>query len=47
MRPTALILIAEGRALDVMDAKPETEKFPAINIAKLVKSYGFTSHFIK
>ena len=47
MRPTALILIAEGRALDVMDAKPETEKFPAINIAKLVKSYGFTSHFYK
>ncbi len=47
MRPTALILVAEDRALDIMDAKPETEKFPAINIAKLVKTYGFTSHFYK
>ncbi len=47
MRPTTLILIAEGRASDIMDAKPETEKLPAINIAKLVKSYGFTSHFYK
>ena len=47
MRPTAIILIAEGRALDVMNAKPETEKLPAMNIAKLVKTYGFTSHFYK
>ena len=47
MRPNALILVAEGRASDIMDAKPETEKLPAINIAKLVKSYGFTSQFYK
>ena len=47
MRPTALILIAEDRALDVMDAKPETEKLPAMNIVKIIKSYGFTSHLYK
>ncbi len=47
MRPTALLLVAEDKASDVMDAKPETENFPAINIAKLVKTYGFTSHFYK
>jgi len=47
MRPTALILIAEDRASDVMDAKPETEKFPAVNIEKLVESYAFTSHLYK
>lgn len=47
MRPTAIILVAEGRAADVMDAKPETEKFPALNISKLVKTYGFTSHIYK
>jgi len=47
MRPNALILIAEDRASDVMEAKPATEKFPAINIAKLVKAYGFTSQFYK
>jgi len=45
IRPTALILVAEDRASDVLDAKPETEKFPAMNIAKLVDTYGFTSHF--
>jgi len=47
MRPTTIILIAEDRALDVMNAKPETEKLPAMNITKLVKTYGFTSHFYK
>jgi len=47
MRPTTLILIAEDQAFDVMDAKPETEKLPAMNIVKLVKTYGFTSHFYK
>lgn len=47
MRPTALILIAEDRAEDVMNIKPETEKFPAINFAKLAKTYGFTSNFYK
>ena len=45
MRPTALILVAEGRASDVLDIRPEIEKFPAINIAKIVKTYGFTSHY--
>jgi len=47
MRPTAFILVAEDKASAVMDAKPETEKLPAINIGKLVKTYGFTSHFYK
>jgi len=47
MRPNALILVAEGRASDIMDAKPITEKFPALNISKLIKTYGFTSHFYK
>jgi spore germination protein KC len=47
MRPTTLILVAEGRASDIMDAKPETERFPAMNITKLVKTYGFTSHLYK
>lgn len=47
MRPTALILIAEGRASDILDTKPETAQLPAINIAELVKSYGYTSHFLK
>jgi len=47
MRPTALILVAEKKASDVMDAKPETEKYPAMNIAKLVETYGFTSQFFK
>ena len=47
MRPTALILVAEDKASDVMDAKPATEKYPAMNIAKLVETYGYTSHFYK
>lgn len=47
MRPTALILVAEGRASDILNIKPETEKFPAFNIAKLVDSYVFTSNFYK
>ncbi len=47
MRPTTLILIAEDRALDIMNVNPETEKLPAVNIAKIVKAYGFTSHFYK
>jgi len=47
MRPTALILIAEKKASDLMDAKPETEKYPAMNIAKFVENYGYKSHFYK
>jgi len=47
MRPTSLVLVAEGRASDILDTKPATEKFPAMSISKLVKSYGFTSHFYK
>jgi len=47
MRPTTLILVAEDKASDIMNAKPETERLPAMNITKLVKSYGFTSYFYK
>lgn len=47
MRPTALILIANGTAEDVLNIKPEKEKLPAMHIAKLIDAYGFTSHFIK
>jgi Ger(x)C family germination protein len=44
MRLTTLILIADDKASDVLDAKPQTEELPAMNIDKLVKSYGYTSH---
>ena len=44
MRLTSFILIAEGKAGEVLDAKPQTEELPAVNIYNLVKSYGFTSH---
>ncbi|NLF43006.1 MAG: Ger(x)C family spore germination protein [Bacteroidales bacterium] len=47
MRPTALILVAEDRASDVLETKPKTEKFPAANIEKLVESYVFTSQLYK
>ncbi len=47
MRPTALILVAEEKASDILNIKPEAEEFPAFNIAKLVNSYVFTSHFYK
>ena len=47
MRPTAFILIAECDVSAVLDAKPETEELPAMNIAKLLKSHGYTSHFIE
>ncbi len=47
MRPNVLILIADDQASVVMDAKPETESLPAMNITKLVDAYGFTSHFYK
>jgi len=47
MRPTTMILIAEKKASEVLDAKPETEKYPAMNIAKLVETSGFTSHFFE
>lgn len=44
LRLTSFVLIARDRAGDVLDAKPQTEDLPAINIHNLVKSYGFTSH---
>lgn len=47
MRPTALILVSEGTAEEILDIKPEKEKLPAMNMAKLVKSYGFTSQYPK
>lgn len=47
MRPTTLILIAEDQASDIMNVNPEIEKLPSVNIAKIVKAYGFTSHFYK
>ena len=47
MRPTTLIIIAEGTASDILDVKPETENMPAVKIAELVKSYGFTSQYFK
>ncbi len=47
MRPTALILIANGTAEDILNIKPEKEKLPAMHIAKLINAYGFTSHFVK
>jgi germination protein, Ger(x)C family len=43
MRPNTLVLVAEGRASDILDVRTETEKLPAINIEKLVKNYGFIS----
>ncbi len=47
MRPTAMILITEVPIQDVMNAKPETENFPGINLTKLMKTYGFTSYYYK
>lgn len=47
MRPTTLILVSEDKASQVLDAKPETDKLPAMNITKILKSYGFTSYFYK
>lgn len=47
MRPTTLILVSESTAEEILHTKPEKEKLPAINIAKLIKSYGFTSQYQK
>lgn len=47
MRPTALILISQDTASGILDITPEKEKFPAINLSKLVKAYGLTSHYKK
>lgn len=47
IRPTALVLISRGTAEEVLDVKPEREKLPAMYITKLIKSYGFTSHYMK
>jgi spore germination protein KC len=47
MRPSAMILISEGTAADVLDVKPEREKLPAMNIVKLVESNIYTAHYKK
>lgn len=44
IRPTISILVASGAAGEVLDVKPEMDKLPAINLAKLAKSQGFSSH---
>lgn len=44
-RPTNLILVSAGRAGEVLNVKPEAEKFPAVNIRNLVKASSFTGHF--
>lgn len=47
MRPTTLIVVARDSAAEILNVKPELEKLPAMNIAKIVKAYGFTSQFVK
>lgn len=44
-RPTSLVLVSTVTAGEVLDIKPEVEKFPAVNISNLVKASSFTSHF--
>ncbi|HEX3028720.1 MAG TPA: Ger(x)C family spore germination protein [Clostridia bacterium] len=46
-RPTTIILVSDSTAGEVLDVKPETEKLPAMNIAKLAKNQGLlTAHAI-
>lgn len=47
MRPSAMILISETTAAEVFNVKPEREKLPAMNIAKLIQTNSFTSHYKK
>ena len=47
MRPTAMIHYCRRSSCRYYGCQTETEKFPANNIVKLVKSYRFTSHFYK
>lgn len=47
IRPGTLVLVAEGRASDILDVGAEKEKLPAINAANLVKHYGYTSQLYK
>jgi spore germination protein KC len=42
-RPTTTILVSSGKASEVLKVKPELDKLPAINIAKLAKAQDFTS----
>lgn len=43
MRPGTLVLVAEGRASDILDGGSGKEALPAMNAANLVKHYGITS----
>lgn len=43
VRPSTLVLVAEGRASDILDTVSGKEKLPAINAAKLISHYDFTS----
>ncbi|HHV64330.1 MAG TPA: Ger(x)C family spore germination protein [Peptococcaceae bacterium] len=45
-RLTVDVLVAEGKAADILDVKSEIEKIPANNIANLVEAYGATSQSI-
>ncbi len=47
MRPNSLVLISKPEAFDVLDNMPETGLLPATSLAKLDKSYGNTSHWLK
>jgi germination protein, Ger(x)C family len=44
-RPTTMILVSNSTAGEVLDVKPETEKLPAMNLAKLAKNQSLlTAH---
>jgi spore germination protein KC len=47
IRSNNLILVAKSAAADILEVKPEIGKLPAMNIEKLVESYGLTSHLLK
>ena len=42
-RPTTQIIVSATTAQDVLNVKPELDKLPAVNIAKLVRAQTFTS----
>ena len=43
IRPSTKILVAEGRASDILETVSGKERLPAINAAKLIDHYGYTS----
>ena len=47
MRATVFVFVAQGKAGDILQVKPATEKLPAMSLAKLVRGYGFTSEYLK